>query len=61
MPPTARASAFPFVICAREHDKTSILAELERRGQNERSDEIATALAEIAKIACAALEDASAR
>jgi 2-oxo-4-hydroxy-4-carboxy-5-ureidoimidazoline decarboxylase len=47
---------FPFVICAREHDKTSILAELQRRGQNERSDEIATALEEIAKIARLRLE-----
>ena len=37
-------------------DKTSILAELQRRGQNERSDEIATALEEIAKIARLRLE-----
>jgi len=47
---------FPFVICAREHDKTSILAELRRRGGNDRSAEIATALAEIAKIAALRLE-----
>jgi 2-oxo-4-hydroxy-4-carboxy-5-ureidoimidazoline decarboxylase len=48
---------FPFVICAREHDKTSILDELERRKQNARADEIATALAEIAKIARLRLEE----
>jgi OHCU decarboxylase len=50
--------AFPFVICAREHDKASILAELERRCANERSEEIATALGEIAKIAQLRLEEA---
>jgi 2-oxo-4-hydroxy-4-carboxy-5-ureidoimidazoline decarboxylase len=48
---------FPFVICARRHDKASILAELERRGQNARADEIATALDEIAKIARLRLEE----
>jgi 2-oxo-4-hydroxy-4-carboxy-5-ureidoimidazoline decarboxylase len=42
---------FPFVICAREHDTASILAALERRASAAREDEIATALAEIAKIA----------
>jgi OHCU decarboxylase len=42
---------FPFIICAREHDKASILAALERRAGNARAAEIATALAEIAKIA----------
>jgi 2-oxo-4-hydroxy-4-carboxy-5-ureidoimidazoline decarboxylase len=50
--------AFPFVICVREHEKTSILAELERRCANERSEEIATALGEIAKIARLRLEEA---
>jgi 2-oxo-4-hydroxy-4-carboxy-5-ureidoimidazoline decarboxylase len=49
---------FPFVICAREHDKASILAELDRRRKSERSDEIGAALAEIAKIARLRLEDA---
>ncbi len=49
---------FPFVICAREHDKASILAALERRVQNARADEIATALGEIAKIARLRLEEA---
>ncbi|HEY0615642.1 MAG TPA: 2-oxo-4-hydroxy-4-carboxy-5-ureidoimidazoline decarboxylase [Candidatus Elarobacter sp.] len=49
---------FPFVICAREHDKASILAQLERRAANGRDLEITTALAEIAKIARLRLEDA---
>jgi 2-oxo-4-hydroxy-4-carboxy-5-ureidoimidazoline decarboxylase len=49
---------FPFVICAREHTKASILAALARRGTNERGTEIATALAEIAKIAKLRIEDA---
>ncbi|HTD38953.1 MAG TPA: 2-oxo-4-hydroxy-4-carboxy-5-ureidoimidazoline decarboxylase [Candidatus Limnocylindrales bacterium] len=49
---------FPFVICAREHDKGSILAALERRAENDRATEIRTALAEIAKIARLRLEDA---
>jgi OHCU decarboxylase len=48
---------FPFVICAREHDKSSILAALERRAGNDREAEIATALEEIAKIARLRLED----
>lgn len=42
---------FPFVICAREHSKTSIIAALEGRVANDREREIATALEEIAKIA----------
>ena len=42
---------FPFVICAREHDKASILSELERRARNDRQTEIGTALGEIAQIA----------
>jgi 2-oxo-4-hydroxy-4-carboxy-5-ureidoimidazoline decarboxylase len=49
---------FPFVICAREHDKSSILAALEDRARNDRATEIRTALAEIAKIARLRLEDA---
>ncbi len=49
---------FPFVICAREHDQASILTALERRARNDRAAEIATALAEIAKIARLRLEDA---
>jgi 2-oxo-4-hydroxy-4-carboxy-5-ureidoimidazoline decarboxylase len=49
---------FPFVVCAREHDRASILAALERRARNDRATEIATALGEIAKIAQLRLEDA---
>ena len=42
---------FPFVICAREHTKESILESFEARLRNDRAEEIATALGEIAKIA----------
>jgi 2-oxo-4-hydroxy-4-carboxy-5-ureidoimidazoline decarboxylase len=49
---------FPFVICAREHDTDAILTALERRASNPRELEIATALAEIAKIARLRLADA---
>ena len=49
---------FPFVICARENTKDTILAALTRRRANERAVEIATALAEIAKIARLRIEDA---
>jgi len=42
---------FPFVICAREHKKAAILQGFELRLTNARDDEIATALAEIARIA----------
>jgi 2-oxo-4-hydroxy-4-carboxy-5-ureidoimidazoline decarboxylase len=49
---------FPFVICARENTKASILAALAQRRNNERTAEIATALAEIAKIAKLRIEDA---
>lgn len=49
---------FPFVIAVRGLDQLTILGELERRARHERSDEIATALAEIAKIARLRLEDA---
>lgn len=49
---------FPFVICARRHDKESILAALERRAQNDRVSEIATALSEIAEIARLRLHEA---
>ena len=50
--------AFPFVVCAREHTKTTILRALEARIANERPAEIATALREIAKIARLRLETA---
>ena len=49
---------FPFVICARENTKASILDAITRRGKNERANEIATALVEIAKIAKLRIEDA---
>lgn len=43
--------AFPFVICARENKKASILRGFETRLCNDRETEIATALSEIEKIA----------
>ncbi len=49
---------FPFVICARENTKTSILAALSHRVGNDRATEITTALAEIAKIAWLRIEGA---
>jgi len=42
---------FPFVICAGENKKENILKAFPVRLANERNDEIATALAEIGKIA----------
>jgi OHCU decarboxylase len=47
---------FPFVICAREQTKATILAALEARAQHSRAAEIATALAEIANVARLRLE-----
>ncbi len=49
---------FPFVICARENTKDTILAALEARVRNERDVEIAAALREIGKIARLRLDDA---
>jgi 2-oxo-4-hydroxy-4-carboxy-5-ureidoimidazoline decarboxylase len=49
---------FPFVICAREHTKESILASFAERLAHAREQEIATALGEIAKIARLRLLDA---
>jgi OHCU decarboxylase len=49
---------FPFVICARENRKETILAAFPGRLQNSREQEIATALAEIDKIARLRLSDA---
>jgi OHCU decarboxylase len=49
---------FPFVICARENKKDAILAAFPVRLQNTPEAEIATALAEIAKIAWLRLADA---
>jgi 2-oxo-4-hydroxy-4-carboxy-5-ureidoimidazoline decarboxylase len=48
----------PFVICAREHTKASILASFEARLAHARDQEVATALDEIAKIARLRLLDA---
>lgn len=48
---------FPFVICARENKKASILAGFTTRLANTREQEIATALQEIAKIASLRLND----
>jgi OHCU decarboxylase len=49
---------FPFVICARENKKDSILAGFERRLGNTRAQEISAALDEIAKISKLRLLDA---
>ena len=48
---------FPFVICARENRKESILAGLAARLDNDRETEIATALREIHRIAWHRLAD----
>ncbi|MFN2460012.1 MAG: 2-oxo-4-hydroxy-4-carboxy-5-ureidoimidazoline decarboxylase [Candidatus Velthaea sp.] len=50
--------AFPFVICAREQSAATILAALRARLANDRAAEVASALAEIAKIARLRLADA---
>lgn len=49
---------FPFVICARENRKEAILAAFPERLRHTSEREIATALAEIAKIALLRLRDA---
>lgn len=41
---------FPFVICAREHDRNSILAAFAARLEQPRAQEIATGTAEVLKI-----------
>ena len=48
---------FPFVICARENKKASILAAFAARQGNSREQEIATALGEVAKICRLRLRD----
>ena len=48
---------FPFVICARENTKTTILGGFADRLPNTREQEIATALDEIAKICALRLRD----
>ncbi len=52
---------FPFVICAREQTKASLLASLAQRLGNDRENEIEVALAEIVKIARFRLQDALAQ
>ncbi|HEX6291546.1 MAG TPA: 2-oxo-4-hydroxy-4-carboxy-5-ureidoimidazoline decarboxylase [Herpetosiphonaceae bacterium] len=49
---------FPFVICARENKKASILAGFDERLQHTREQEIEAALREIARIAYLRLRDA---
>ena len=49
---------FPFVICARENKKDAILAAFPKRLTNNIDQEVATALAEIDKIAALRLADA---
>lgn len=53
-----RRFGFPFVICARENTKETILAALAARLPNERQAEIRIALTEIAKIARFRLDEA---
>jgi 2-oxo-4-hydroxy-4-carboxy-5-ureidoimidazoline decarboxylase len=48
---------FPFIICARQNKKEAILAAFPKRLKNTREKEIATALAEICKIAQLRLAD----
>ena len=48
---------FPFVICARENKKESILRGFETRLHHSREEEITTALREVAKIAWLRLRD----
>jgi len=49
---------FPFIICVRLHDKTSILAAMCRRLAAEPADEVAEALAQIGLISRLRLDDA---
>ena len=49
---------FPFVVCAREHTKESILRVASERLANSEDEEVRVALEEIAKIARLRLEDA---
>jgi OHCU decarboxylase len=48
---------FPFVICAREHNKTSILAHFGKRLENARESEIETGIGEVLKILSLRLKD----
>ncbi|WIG57350.1 MAG: hypothetical protein OJF49_000094 [Ktedonobacterales bacterium] len=48
---------FPFIICAREHTKSSILTAFAERLPHTREQEMETALAEVAKICALRLRD----
>jgi OHCU decarboxylase len=48
---------FPFIVCAREHSKETILASAAARLGHSRPEEVETALGEIAKIAHLRLQD----
>lgn len=48
---------FPFIICARLNDRASIIEAMNWRIRNTRSEELASALAEIEKIAWLRLKD----
>ncbi|MDG2533039.1 2-oxo-4-hydroxy-4-carboxy-5-ureidoimidazoline decarboxylase [Sphingomonas sp. HITSZ_GF] len=50
---------FPFIICVRLTDKAGILAAMERRLENGREAEIATAIAQIGEIVRLRLEQAA--
>ncbi len=52
---------FPFVICVRDHTRTSIRAAFEERLTRERDEELRTALDQVARIARLRLEDAGVR
>ena len=49
---------FPFIVCARLHDRESIMEEMRARVLNTHAEEHANALAEIEKIAWLRLQDA---
>ncbi len=48
---------FPFIVCVREHNKETILASAAARLGHSRSEEVETALGEIARIAYLRLQD----
>ncbi|XP_013857706.1 2-oxo-4-hydroxy-4-carboxy-5-ureidoimidazoline decarboxylase [Austrofundulus limnaeus] len=52
-----RRFGFPFVVCARAHDKASILRELSERCGNERAAERARGIQEVKKICRLRLQD----
>lgn len=48
---------FPFILCAREHTKPTILAAFDERLQNSQEDEMAAALEQIRRIAKFRIQD----